>query len=695
MSDSFNLYTFLSLFVCLLIGGLYAWLLYGKTRHLDKKLRYGLAAVRTIVITLIGLLLFAPLIRTVSYKPEKPIIIIGQDNSLSVGNITPPGFNQRQYEQQMQSLADRLSEYYDLKIYNFSDGVKNGFDFSNRGKLSNAALLISKLNDEYLNRNVGAVIIASDGIFNRGGSPLYELNKLKAPVYTIALGDTVPKKDLLIANVNHNSLIYLDNEFTVEVQVQAFEAGGEESVLSVIANGKKVYEGRLPVSSDAFVKNIPVKLRAAKLGLQKYTVQLSALKEEISEKNNVQSFFVDVIDAKQKVLIAAGAPHPDLTALKQAIMLNRNFEVKVALAEELSALNPNDYGLVILYQLPSTVYDATAFIKKLRPVNVALWYVLGAQTNLNAFNQLQNQVGFSGSNHTLQETFSHVNKGFTLFDMDQATVRRIEAFDPLQAPFGKLVLNGNSSVVLNQRVGKIDTDYPQLFFMQDNGRKTGFLVGEGLWRWKLSEAGEAQQEPVVFNSLISKVVQYLSVKDDKRKFRVYTSKNTFDENENIVLNAVLYNSSYIPVNTPDVNVTIRNEAGTDYRFLFSRTDAAYQLDAGMLPAGNYSYTATTVLGDKKHMAQGVFYVNAMVAEYQQTVANHQLLNSMSAQTGGKLYMPQNLLKVIDAIKANDQIKTLSYEDRRYEELINFKWLFALIMLLLTTEWFFRKRNGEI
>ncbi len=695
MSDSFNLSTFLCLLACLLIGGLFAWLLYGRTRHLDKKLRYLLAAIRILVTTAIGLLLFAPLIKTVSYKPEKPIIIIGQDNSLSVGNIVASGFNPRRYEQEMQGLADRLSEHYDLKIYNFSDRVKNGFDFSNKGKLSNSALLINRLNDEYLNRNVGAVILASDGIFNRGGSPLYELNKLRAPVYTIALGDTIPKKDLLIANINHNNLVYLDNEFTVEVQVQAFEAAGETSLLSVIANGKKIYEEKLVVNSAALVKNIPVKLRATKVGLQKYTVQLSPLKEEISEKNNVQSIFVDVIDTKQKVLIAAAAPHPDITALKQAITLNKNFEVKVVLAGDMNALNGNDYGLVILYQLPSTLYDATAFIKKLGSEKVALWYVLGAQTNLNAFNQLQDQARFSGSSNALQETFSHVNSGFTLFDMDQVTVKQIEAFDPLQAPIGKMVLNGNSSIVLNQRIGKIDTDDPQLFFMQDNGRKTGFLVGEGLWRWKLSEAGETQQEPAIFNNLVSKVVQYLSVKDDKRKFRVYTSANTFDENENIVLNAVLYNDSYVPLNTPDVNITIKNEAGTDYKFLFSRTDAAYQLDAGMLPAGNYTYTASTLLGDKKYMAQGVFYVNAMVAEYQQTVANHQLLNTMSAQTGGKMYMPQDLLKVIDAIKANDQIKTLSYEDRRYEELINFKWLFALIMLLLTTEWFFRKRNGEI
>jgi len=695
MSDSFNGYTILLLLACLLIGLLFVWLLYGNTAYLDKRLRYGLAASRTIAVTLIGFLLFAPLIRSVSYKPEKPIIVIAQDNSLSVGNIKPPDFNQQQYEQQMQNLASKLTEEYEVKIYNFSDSVKSGFDFSNRGKLSNAAQLITKLNDEYLNRNVGAVILASDGIFNRGGSPLYELNKLKAPVYTIALGDTIPKKDLLIANVNHNSLVYLDNDFTIEVQVQAYEANGAESLLSVLSDGKKVYEEKLTVNSNAFVKNVPVKLKASKLGLQRYTVQVKPISNEISEKNNVQHIFIDVIDARQKILIAAAGPHPDITALKQAIILNKNFDVKVAIAEDMNTVALGDYGLVILYQLPSIMYDAAPFMNKLNATNVAVWYILGAQSNLNLFNQVQKQVKLSGSNNTLQETFSTVNTGFTAFDLDQAVVKQIEAFDPLVAPFGKVVVNGNSSVVLNQRIGKINTDYPQLFFMQDDGRKTGFLVGEGLWRWKLSEAGEVQHEPVVFNSLISKVVQYLSVKDDKRKFKVYASKNTFEENENIILNAVLYNDSYMPVNSPDVNVVLKNESGTLYKFLFSRTDVAYQLDAGTLPAGNYSYTATTSFGNKTHTAQGMFYINAMMAEYQQTVANHQLLNTMSAQTSGKMYMPKDLLKLADVIKANDQIKTLTYEDRSYEELINFKWLFALIMALLTVEWFFRKRNGEI
>jgi len=694
MNDSFSLYTLLALLGCLLTGILFAWLLYRKTEHLDKRLRYGLFVIRTTVVSVIAALLFLPLIRSVSYNLEKPVIIVGQDNSLSVGAIEPNGFKKDQYERDMKDLADKLSEKYEVKIYNFSDSIKSGYDFKNNGQVTNASRFINQLSDELLNRNVGAIILSSDGIFNRGGSPLYDLNKLKAPVYTVALGDTIPKKDLMISNVNHNSLVYLDNEFTVEVQVEAFESKGEVSKILVAEAGKKIFEDQIQINSSAFVKNIPIKLKASKLGLQKYTIQLTSLKDEISERNNTQSIFIEVIDAKQKILLASAGPHPDIAALKQAITVNKHYELKIVLGDDLNVINPKDYSLIILYQLPDLQNNGEGFINKVQQSSVPIWYILGAQSNLYAFNKMQRAVNFNGNNNTLQEAFSIVNTGFTAFEMSASIDKEIEGFDPLQLPFGEVKLNGTALVALKQRIGKIKTESPQLFFMSGEGKRAGYLIGEGIWRWRLAEA-QNEQKSNAFNTLISNAVQYISAKDDKRKFKVYMAKNTFDENENVPINAVLYNDSYVAVNTPDVSIQLKNEEGKIYNFLFSRTETAYQLDAGMLPAGNYTYTATTTLGNKKYSAQGIFYINTLVAEYQQTIANHQLLNTMALQTGGKMYMPQKLSLILNDIEKNEHVKTLSYEDRKYEELINFKWVFVLIITMLTLEWFLRKRNGEI
>jgi len=694
MTGFFSGTTILSFLGCLALGVFYAWLLYRGNQNLDKKLQYGLAALRIVVVTSIAWFIFAPLIKTLNYTLDKPVIIIGQDNSLSVGQVKAAGFDQKRYEQNLENLRDKLANKYEVKILHFGDRVADGFDFKNKGKSTDAAAFFQKIKDEYTNRNLGAVVLATDGIFNRGGNPLYSINQVNAPIYTIALGDSIPKRDVLISNVNYNNIVYLDDDFTVEVQVQAFQSNGESTSLTVSQNGTKIAQQTISINGSTFNKTIPVKIHAGKIGIQQYTVQLGALQNEITTRNNVQTFYVEVIDGRQKVLLAAVSPHPDLGVLKEAISLNKHYEAKLALADDLNATDPSKFDLIVLYQLPDANNIASVFLKKLNGLKKPVWYILGAQSNVNAFNQIQDQVNLSSANNSVQEIYADFASGFTSFNLTDQDKKQVSSFDPLLSPFGRLTVNAGATPVFNQRIGKVSTQQPLLFFANDNGLKAGYLMGEGLWRWKLAEAeNEAQQS--VLNDLISKTVQYLSVKDDKRRFKVFTAKAAYDENESIQFNGTLYNDSYQAVNEPEVNLQVKNDAGKVFNYTFSKTETGYQLDAGTLPAGNYSYVANTELGGKKFTASGSFYVNALIAEYQQTTANHQLLNTMSKQSNGKLFMPENLLKIADEILKNDNIKTISYEDRKYDELINMKWLFGLILILLGTEWFLRKRNGEL
>ena len=679
---------------CVALAVLYAWLLYQGDKNLSKKMRYCLAVLRIIGVTAIAWLLFAPLIKTLNYTLDKPIIIIGQDNSLSIGQIKAAGFDQKSYEKHLKNLQDKLSDQYEVKTYHFSDRVKEGLDFKNQGKLTDAASFFQKIKNEYANRNVGAIVLATDGIFNHGENPLYRINQINAPVYTIALGDSIPKRDVLISNINYNNIVYLDDDFTIEVQVQAFQSEGENTILSVSQNGSKIQQLNVAINGNSFVKTIPVKIHAGKIGVQKYTIQLGVLSNEITTKNNTQTFYVEVIDGRQKVLLAAVAPHPDLGVIKEAIAQNKHYDAKLALADDLNTVDPSKYDLIVLYQLPDAQNISASFLKKLNSIKKPIWYILGANSGISSFNKIQNQVNLSSSNGQVQEIYPTLVKDFTSFNLNEADRQIFAAFDPLLSLFGRLTVNANVASVFNQRIGQINTQQPLWFFTNDNGLKAGYLMGEGLWRWKLSEA-KNEVNTSGLSDLISKTIQYLSVKDDKQRFKVFTSKSAYDENETIQFNATLYNDSYQAVNDPEVTLQVKNEAGKIFNYTFSKTENAYQLDAGTMPAGNYSYLSSTSMGGKRFVASGSFYINAVIAEYQQTTANHQLLNTISKQSNGKLFMPADLLKIADEILKNENIKTISYEDRKYDELINMKWLFALILAMLSMEWFLRKRNGAL
>ncbi|MBM3402361.1 MAG: hypothetical protein FJY21_08655, partial [Bacteroidetes bacterium] len=315
--------SYLWLLACLGLGMAYALILYHSSGHLTKSLRNLLFVLRAAAIAGIAFLLFAPLIRAIKRTVEKPIIILAQDHSASILHSKTKDFKEEDYKNQLRKLEKELSGDYELRTFIFSEEVKAGLDFKFDGSLTDISSLFKRIGDQLSNRNIGAVIMSTDGIYNRGANPLYESKNLSAPIYTIALGDTIAKRDLLISGLNHNNIVFLENEFQISVDLEAFQSEGSTSVLSVTSESGTVRSKPVSIRSNEFRQTITLNLPAEKKGIQAYTIRLQPLSNELSLVNNTQVIFVEVIDGKKNVLMIANAPHPDLSALRQSIELNQ------------------------------------------------------------------------------------------------------------------------------------------------------------------------------------------------------------------------------------------------------------------------------------------------------------------------------------------------------------------------------------
>jgi len=676
--------------VCLLLGLLYAWLMYRQPVSLGKGARYGLFALRTIAVFIISFLLIAPLVRSIAYNPQKPLVLIAQDNSESIKLFKNNSLSLG--EGWGEVLKQQLGDQYDVREFNFSrdlqDELSNKFD----GKQTNISSALHQLNERFVNQNVGALILATDGLYNQGSDPRYEAKNFKTNIYTIALGDTTAKRDLLIGNVNYNKAAYLGNDFEVEVLAEAYQAKGENIRLSVTEDGKQVFTQNDPVIADNFKKLVPLKLNADKKGIHKYTISIAPVKNEASLQNNTETIYVEVLDAKQKILLLYDGPHPDISVIKQAIEANRNYEVKASLVSDLPKLKLSDYSLIIMYQSASnssgTLQD---FITKSK---IPVWYMAGAQTNLPQFNSEQKSVQINSGRDEMQEVFALPMAEFSLFTISDSTRNKIAHFPPLLAPFGNYSGSGTGQVLLKQKIGQVPTSYPLLAFNDENGRRIGILTGEGLWRWALSEY-QTYGNHHALEELLGQGVQYLTANANHQRFRVYPAKNVFDEGENVILNAELYNDALELVNTPDVRIDLKSQSGKNYSFLFTRNGQSYQLDAGTLPVDEYAYTATAKLGNQQFKAGGQLTVKTLNLETRQTAADHRLLFDLAKQSGGQMVYPSQISRLADLIRKNENIKTVVYEDKHYSDLIDLKWIFAVILGLLSLEWFMRKREGEI
>ena len=534
--------------LCILLGLTYAAFLYYRDKNFRSQsplLNWALGGIRFLAVTLIALLLLSPLLKNIVRDVKKPVVVLAQDVSESVAASWDEE-SRAAYQQSIRELTQQLEGDYELKEYSFGSSVREGVESEYSDKLSNLSDALSTVYDLYSDQNLGAVILASDGIYNEGSNPLYTTTQLGAPVYTIALGDTIPQKDLIAKRVFHNRIAYLGDKFSVQVDISAENAVGSKSQLSVYKvegnQTRLLQQAPVDINSNDFFETRELILDANTAGVQRYRVVLGQVAGEATTANNSKDIFVDVLDARQKILILADSPHPDVTAIRQALSSNKNYEITATYVDELKE-NIAAFDFVVLHQLPGRVNDAAAVLNTIKQRNIPHLYVVGSLSNLSRLNQLQSLATVRASGDNVNEVQGRTSNSFGFFKLSDELANTIVNFPPLRAPFGEYAPSGNGQAVLYQRIGKVDTQYPLLIVGEEGQAKAGVLFGEGIWRWRLFDYLQHKNHNI-FDELLSKTVQYISLKEDKRRFRVSLSKNIFNENEAVFFDAELYNESF-------------------------------------------------------------------------------------------------------------------------------------------------------
>lgn len=676
--------------LCIAIAGLGAFLLYRKDRNLAELStlwKRVLAALRFLSLFFLAFLLLEPLLEYSKKKVEKPIIVLAHDNSESMVFANDSVVVKSQLEESYNSLKAKLSADYEVVSYSVGDKVSENPTFDFKDKQTNLSEFFTEIQNRYYNRNLGGIVLASDGIYNSGGNPVFEAKKLKnVPVFSIQVGDTTPQKDLLIEEISHNRLVYKGNKFPVVVTVKAEQLNGVKTNVVVSKNGRVLGKKPISVNNDLYLTQSSFELESEGTGLQKYDVRVETVNGEFTTTNNYKSFYVDVLESKQKILILANSPHPDINALKLGFQSNENYEVTTNLAQDFKD-KIEEFSLVVLYNLPSQ----NEGLSLLKDKEVPLLLVVGNQTNVNSFNALKKGITINNSKG-FTEAQAYVNTDFSQFTISPGLVSFVNSFPPVQVPFTqKYSVSNSTETAIYQRIGPVKTKYPLLAFNKNGAYKTGMLLGEGIWRWRLQDYSNNGSSDL-FNELIVQTAQYLVSKEDKSLFRVFR-KTAYSENEKVQFEAEVYNKSYELVTTSDANMKIFNEQKEEFSYTFSKVGDSYKLNSGSLKPGSYTYVATSTSKGGKLTRTGEFSVEELKVEQNNTVANHQLLFNLSDVTGGEVLSISGLSSLDEKLKKQENLVDVIYQEKDVDDLINMKVIFFFILLLLGIEWFVRKRNG--
>lgn len=655
--------------------------------------KWVLAALRFLSSFLIALFLLTPFIKIISEDIQKPIVVYAQDESSSMA-INKGQINEDYFEKRNQ-LLDQLNSDYELLPFSFGNEVKSEIQDSFLEKSTNISALLNFIGDQYGDQNLGAVILATDGIYNEGSNPIYRNEISNAPFYPIAFGDSTLKKDVLIKNLFHNKIAYLGDKFPVQVDIESKGFSGAKLTVDFyeVKNNQnnKIDSKTININRDQHFSTVEFLTEAKQVGNIKYFVRVSSLNGEFSTSNNRKSLHIDIIDSRQKFLLLAHAAHPDVTALKAIIESNKNYQLDIKYADE-SIGDLKSYDLILLHSLPSEKFPVSNVLRSIEQNNISSLFITGSNTSIARFNAAQDVLSIASQTSALNESQAVFNEGFSSFGLDDKELDLVESLPPLTTHFGEHNLGATAKTVFNQRIKDIDTDEALILVQDQSNIKTGIIAGEGIWKWRLINYLQLQNHEAVDN-IFARLFQYLSTKEDKRRFRTNISQNVFKETDHVVIDAQLYNDNFELVNDAEVQAVIR-QGNSTFNFTFSRKSNYYILDAGRLAPGNYSYEASTNFNGEQLSSKGNFTVQDVELEQFDLTANHSLLYELAEQTGGQVLSVDELSNVSELITNNASIKPVVYYSNSTEKLLDQKWIFFIIAFLLAFEWFIRRYLGS-
>lgn len=645
-------------------------------------IRFLISTLRFLVIFFLLLLLLNPALSILHKIEEKPLLIIAQDNSASVIKNKDSLYYQKDYKASLEKAIAELGEKFEVIPLTFGSSVHKGKPIDFTENRTDIAEILDYSSRNFTGRQPTAMVLLTDGIYNSGVNPRYKIPAF--PVYTVALGDTIAYPDIYIRTFEADKFNFLNTLFPLKVEIAAIKQKGKTVKCTLRENGNVVGEKSLEINRDNFSSELVFEVEAKRTGVIGYTVTIETESAERTKENNKAETWVHVIDNSANIAIFASAPHPDIAAIVNAVNVSGIYHCQqYRFTESVDTLKAN---LMILHNPEPGDQGYRKLLQEAKRRKIAIWYILTGKKNITDFARFGNHYSVNYTTDLSEYAIPAFNLDFPYFEFTDSEVAGYNTYPPLTVPFGE-INTGAGRILFTQKIKNTPTSNGMLSFYEEEGSRIAYFWGEGLWRWRLYSYGENGNHEL-FNTLINKIVAYLSTQKGNERF-IHDIRPVYGETEEAIVNVELYNDSYELVNTPEVKFDLKHENKT-FNYQLNRSGDKYRINLGNLLAGEYAYQLSTNLKGENFEKKGAFYVRNHNPELNDVVANPILLQEIAENSGAHLFLSQDLYKLVDLLKNNDNLKPLYKTETEFMDLNRMKVLGLALLLLLCIEWFLLK-----
>ena len=643
-----------------------------------------------------------------------------------------------------------LDKRFETHLYRFDEQSQQIPEKLNpleiRGNLTDIATAIKTAVREWRGQQIAGVALITDGSHNASTFPLDDVLQLQIPIYPIGIGAPEPPKDLRIAKIEVNPVVYLEHEVPVYITIQSNGYSGNQVRLSLSRVEDSESEGSIVNATsvtltDDFVQVFEFTLVPESEGSFQYVASLPTFDSEISSENNRKVFPLKVVKTKLRVLYIDGRPRWDYVFLKRALERDpdidstcvilsskRQHQFRDTLLHTTNGYYPQSQALNKIHRFPDTfqelmVYDVlivgdilsstfnaiqqAAIVDFVEKHGKAIIF-LGGERSLGKNGLIKTPLAgllpvvlppkgsiAKNEDFSLELTPSGSHHPITRLANTNAVNESIwRDMPPLSRWLSGLQLRGGATELSVYQRDTLSQSIPIIIFQRSGLGKSLLIAAEGVWNWGFG-VWSFKNEDDTYPRFWAQAIRWMATRGEEKQISVTTNSPTYSVGDIVEITVFAYNESYQPLNNAAISIEVLPPDDQPFQ-LHGRANpesvGTYKARFNADSQGKYHINASGKQGEVVVGEDSVeVFVQKQFAELENPQLNESLLKQVATKSGG-VYLPFVEASTLPENIDSQQHPIFAIEER---DLWDTPIVLICVVVLLGAEWFLRKRKGLV
>ena len=706
--------------------------------------------LQTLLAALVLVLLWQPAITVAELRPQQNIIAVLVDDSRSMSISENGATRESQAVKALQNgVLASLNRNFQTRLYRVDSTLARIDSLNDLQPAASATRLgdsLKQLSDETSDLPVGAIVLLSDGGDNAGSISAETIDALRArhiPVHTVGFGRERAEHDVELEDAAVAPRALAGSRIVAKITLRQRGYAGVKINLAIrdaSAGQSKILASRtVALASDGNLQTETLMFDIGAAGAKTLQVVAGPLPGEENTANNVLTRVVDANSDPRRILYIEGEPRWEYKFIRQAesgdrmvqivstvrTSENKTYRQGISDPQELAAGFPTRPEDLFVYQgLIIGSVEAGYFtpaqqelIRQFVDRRGGGLLMLGGQFALadgawNASNitdlfptTLPTRVGTFHREADPKNGTTHTTVELAPAGMDSIITRLVDDPAANAAKWKSLPYLMDyedpgtpkpGAEVLASMITPEGRKLPLLITENFGRGRTAIMATGGSWRWQMSLPLGDTAHDLFWQQLL----RWLISDTPGHVTASVPSQILLDRGE-ITFTADVRDSQYNPASDAKVEAHVLGPSGVNALLEMTPVPdnpGQFQAAWSAPKPGDYlteitAQRADSSTGKMKELGRDVltFQRQDGVAENFHTEQNRDLLEHLSAQTGGKYWKPADLARLAGGIPYSQAGVTV----RETKDLWNLPLVFLLLILLRFSEWWLRRKWGIV